>query len=349
MNAGVLHAIGDIRCDRVPVPVPGAGEVLVRVGACGICGSDIARVWQTGMYHLPEIPGHEFAGTVEALGPEVEGVTVGTRVTVIPLIQCGVCPSCLVGEYSQCDNYGYLGSRSAGGFAEYVKAPARNLIVLPEAVDMETGALTEVMAVALHGVRRAGSLTGGEKVAVFGAGTVGALAAQWLKVLGAGATCCVDVVAGKLEVAAALGVDLCLNAREANVADALNRWTDGKGVSLAVEASGANAALVQAIACCAKGAHVVLLGRQEHPVQMESLTYETILRRQLNIHGSWAWSAVPRREWETVLHFAAKGDVKVRPLISHRYGIEGVREAFDMLRGGSEQFHKVLLVNPPCP
>jgi len=346
MKAGVLHAIGDIRCDEVPTPRPRPDEVVVRVRACGICGSDIARVFQTGMYHLPEIPGHEFAGEVAALGGQVTHVSVGERVAVIPLIECGRCPSCLVGEYSMCDNYDYLGSRSAGGFAGYVRAPARNLVRLPSGLDFETGALTEVVAVALHAVRRIGGLSGGEHVAVFGAGTVGLLAAQWARLLGAGSVCCVDVVQARLDVARQLGSHLCLNAAQADVVAALLEWTAGRGVEVAIEASGANPALEQALTSLAKYGRLVLVGRQERPVTLAVQSFEALLRRQINIYGSWAWSRLPATEWEVALAYAGQGAIQTGPMISHRYTIEQVREAFDMIAGGKEVYQKVLFVFP---
>jgi len=346
MKAGVLHAIGDIRCDEVPTPRPGPGEVVVRVRACGICGSDIARVFQTGMYHLPEIPGHEFAGEVAELGGGVTGVSAGERVAVIPLIECGTCASCLIGEYSMCENYDYLGSRSAGGFAEYVRAPARNLVRLPAGLDFETGALTEVMAVALHAVRRAGGLLGGERVAVFGAGTVGLLAAQFARLLGAGAVCSVDVVPSKLEVARQTGSDLCVDAGQTDAVAAIAQWTRGRGADIAIEASGANRALEQAISCLAKSGKLVLVGRQERPVQLAVSTFEAVLRRQLTVLGTWAWSRLPATEWEAALDFAERGAIKTTALISHRYSIDRVGDAFKMIASAQEVTQKVLLVFP---
>jgi L-iditol 2-dehydrogenase len=346
MKAGVLHAIGDIRCATVDTPQPGPVDVVVRVRACGICGSDVTRVFQTGMYHLPEVPGHEFAGEVAAVGSGMSGFTVGDRVAVIPLIECGGCPSCLIGEYSMCENYDYLGSRSAGGFAEYVRVPARNLVRLPPEVSFETGALTEVMAVALHALRRAGGLLGGERVAVFGAGTVGLLVAQWAKALGAGSVCSMDIVQAKLDVARELGSDLCLHSGQSDVLGALRRWTEGRGVDLAVEASGASEALEQAVGCLASRGKLVLVGRPEQPVALTVPIFELILRKQLDLFGTWAWSRLPATEWRTALAFASQGAIQAGPLISHRYPIDRVAEAFRIIRDGREPYLKALFVFP---
>jgi L-iditol 2-dehydrogenase len=346
MKAAVLHAINDIRCDTVPTPSPAPDEVIVRVRACGICGSDLARVFETGMYHLPEIPGHEFAGEVATLGSQVSAVSIGDRVAVIPLIECGQCPSCLIGQYSMCENYDYLGSRSAGGFAQYVRAPAKNLVPLPPEADYETGAFAEVLSVALHAVRRTGGLLGGERVLVFGAGTVGLLVAQWAKSLGAGAVACVDIVPEKLAIAVELGVDLCLNAMHDDVVERVMEWTGGAGSDITFEASGASAALEQALLSSGKGAKLVLVGRQEKPVNLTVKAFEAILRRQLNVYGTWAWSRLPAEEWRVVLDFASRGLIQVKPLISHRFTIDRAPEAFAMMDGGAEPYQKVLFVFP---
>ncbi|MGQ9589361.1 MAG: alcohol dehydrogenase catalytic domain-containing protein, partial [Planctomycetota bacterium] len=132
MDALVLHAVGDLRLERVARPAPRAGEALVRVAFCGVCGSDIPRIYEKGTYSFPLIPGHEFAGTVEAAGEGVGGFRPGDRVAVFPLVWCGHCAACERGRYAQCADYDYLGSRSDGAFAEYVVAPARNLVRVPD-------------------------------------------------------------------------------------------------------------------------------------------------------------------------------------------------------------------------
>ncbi|MBN8526543.1 MAG: alcohol dehydrogenase catalytic domain-containing protein, partial [Planctomycetes bacterium] len=167
MKAAVLHAIGDLRVEQIATPIPGPGEVLVRIASCGVCGSDVPRVFSKGTYHFPTVCGHEFAGTVASACD----LAAGTPVTVFPLLWCGKCPECERGAYARCEDYGYLGSRSDGGFAEYVVAPRRNLLPLPAGVSLEEGAMTEPAAVALHAVRRSG-LQAGESVAVFGAGPI---------------------------------------------------------------------------------------------------------------------------------------------------------------------------------
>ncbi|MDW8322262.1 MAG: alcohol dehydrogenase catalytic domain-containing protein, partial [Armatimonadota bacterium] len=143
MKALVLHAVGNLRYEEVPLPEPGAGEVLVRVAYCGVCGSDIPRIFSKGTYRYPLIPGHEFAGVVERCGEGVSAFAPGDRVAVFPLVWCGRCAACEKGRYVQCEQYDYLGSRRDGAFADYVVAPARNLLRVPEGVSLQDAAMTE--------------------------------------------------------------------------------------------------------------------------------------------------------------------------------------------------------------
>jgi len=180
MKAWNLYAPADLRYEEVPVPKIGPGEVLVKVQAVGVCGSDISRLMETGTYHFPTICGHEFAGEVVEVAPGVSNCKVGDRVTVIPLLPCGTCDFCRLGQYQLCDHYNYLGSRTDGAYAEYVKVWASNVLHLPPGVPFEAAAMTDPAAVALHAVRRL-PLQPGQSVAVLGLGPIGLLAVQWAK------------------------------------------------------------------------------------------------------------------------------------------------------------------------
>lgn len=154
MKAWVLHGINEIQLETVELPALESGQALVAVKAAGICGSDIPRIYRTGAHRHPLIPGHEFSGVVESVGKETDSAWLGKRVGVFPLIPCGACGPCIKGQYEMCRNYGYLGSRRDGGFAEYVAVPAGNLIELPDCVSFEEAAMLEPMAVAVHAMRR---------------------------------------------------------------------------------------------------------------------------------------------------------------------------------------------------
>ena len=175
MKALNLHAVGDLRYEDVPMPVRQAGEVLLKVHACGICGSDLPRVFTKGTYHFPTIPGHEFAGEiVEADDPSL----VGRRAAVFPLLPCRKCEACQVGEYAQCSDYDYYGSRRDGAFAEYIAVKEWNLVFFDDSLSYEEAAMCEPAAVALHAIGQA-SVGIGDTVAVFGAGPIGIMLGLW--------------------------------------------------------------------------------------------------------------------------------------------------------------------------
>lgn len=154
MKAWVLHGADDIRYEEIERPQPADCEVLVRVQAAGICGSDVPRIYKTGAHVHPLIPGHEFSGIVEKTGTSTNPEWEGKRVGVFPLIPCRECIPCRKRQYELCRNYSYLGSRRNGGFAEYVLVPEWNLIELPANVSFTEAAMLEPMAVAVHAMRR---------------------------------------------------------------------------------------------------------------------------------------------------------------------------------------------------
>ena len=179
MKAYVLHGPDDIRYEEVEVPKVAVGEVLVKVKATGVCGSDIPRIYQTGAHKHPLIPGHEFAGVVEEVGDEADIKWLNKKVGVFPLIPCKECSSCQNETYEMCSHYNYLGSRCNGGFAEYVAVPVWNLLELPEQFDLRQAAMLEPASVALHAIRRL-ELKEESTVALLGLGPIGTIMAQWL-------------------------------------------------------------------------------------------------------------------------------------------------------------------------
>jgi L-iditol 2-dehydrogenase len=345
MQACVLHAVGDLRCEQVDNPVPRAGEVLVRVAACGVCGSDIPRVFKTGTHRFPLIPGHEFAGAVMSVGDGVDASLVGTRATIFPLIPCLKCTMCAAGEYALCADYDYLGSRSNGAFAEFVCAPAWNVLPVPDNLTLEEAAMTEPAAVALHALRQ-GALQGGEKVLVVGAGPIGLLVAMWARALGAGLVIVADIDERKLAFADKLGIDLRINARETPAGEAAKSLT-GYGPDLVVEASGSAAALEQCLLAGKPFGRVVLLGNPEGDMTLTKNAYWAILRKQFRVTGSWNSSYDPskRDDWRTAIEFMASGKLDVKPLITHRIGLPDLASALEKMRDRSEFSNKILFVN----
>lgn len=347
MKAAVLFAPGVIKCEEVMIPRPGNGEVLVRVKAAGVCGSDIPRVMIKGAHRLPVIPGHEFSGEIAEVGDDVIGANPGDRVVVIPLIPCGRCEFCQVGEYALCDDYNYLGSRTDGGFAEYVRVPATNILSIPSGVDYETAAATEPAAVALHGLRRV-HIGPGDTVAILGVGPIGLLVAQWARIFGANEIYLADTVAEKLALAMELGFDPshCVDASKENPVTAIRERTGGRGVSLAIEAAGTQATIGGALELTAKGGRVLLLGNPNGDVALPEKLVSGILRKQLTVYGTWnsEFRPYPLNEWKLALAFMEKGSLKILPLISHRFSLEDVGKAFEMMYHRREVFNRVFFI-----
>jgi len=344
MKAAVLHGITDLRYEDVAVPCIKEGEVLVKVKAAGVCGSDVPRIMKKGTYKFPLIPGHEFSGEVVELGENANCVKMGDRVAVIPLIPCLKCDYCQIGEYAQCDNYDYLGSRSDGGFAEYAKVPVSNLVAVPENVDIAEAALTEPTSVALHALRRTG-VDAGDNVAILGTGSIGLMLAQWARIMGAGKIFLVDIVEEKLQLAQKLGFTDCINAKERDVLGAIMDATNDKGVDLAIESAGTAVTFRQCIQVVRKLGKVIFMGNIETDVVLDAKTVSSILRKQVVMYGTWnsSFTSLPKNEWTTSLAFMNNG-LDIKSLISHRFPLERAKEAIEMMFYKKEFFNRVVFV-----
>lgn len=343
MKAAVLYAPGDLRCVDVPVPKIGRDDVLVRVHACGICGSDLPRVLTTGTYHFPTIPGHEFCGTVVAAGSDAEKALLGRTVGVIPLIPCRKCKMCEAGEFALCEHYDFLGSRSDGGFAEYVKVPAANVLPVPDGVEKDAAAMLEPISVALHAVQSCG-VCAGENVAVYGLGAIGMFLAQWAGIFGAEHVFAVDVDPRKVAIAKTIGIADALTAGP-GVESAIDRKTGGLGCDVAFEASGAAPAFNQAVKILRTEGRMGLVGRPVKDLPIRPESYEKILRAQLSIRGSWSFQfkRFPHLAWEQSLKALQSGKMVTGPLITHRVPLKKTLDAIRMMAEKREFTHKILV------
>ena len=342
MKAVNLYAPGDIRVEQVAVPEPGEGEVLVRVKAVGVCGSDVSRLMETGTYTFPTIPGHEFGGEVVALGPGVADVSTGARVTVVPLIPCMACEYCLIGEYTLCRDYDYLGSRCDGAYADYVKAPAKNLLVLPDDVDFDMAAMTDPISVALHAVKKLG-IQPGDRVAVFGVGPIGFFCVQWAKVLGAGEVIAVDIFPEKLKAAQGVGADHCINGKECDAVEAIKALTGGKGVERSLEFAGSPITQEQCIRATAALGSTVWGGISHQSLNLSKKAVDDILRKELVISGAWNSSFAPfASDWENALTFMGQEKIVKGDVITHRLSLDELPGAFQMMFERKTYFNKVM-------
>lgn len=345
MKAAVLEAVGTLTITEVPIPTLGNKDVLVKISACGICGSDIPRVVQTGTYHFPTIPGHEFGGRVCEIGADVDANWNGKKVAVIPLIPCKHCSPCSVGDYAQCTNYDFLGSRSDGGFAEYVKVPAENLVEVPEEVDEDSVAFLEPISVALHVVQNCG-VNYGDSVVVFGLGAIGIFVAQWAKVFGAAHVFALDLDAEKVRIAKEeLGLIDALCTGEEDVEAIIKERTCGKMIDVAFEASGSPKAFEQAIFLLRASGKMGLVGRPVDSIALTSDMFEKILRSQLTIKGSWSFEFkdFPHHAWKLSLDALLKGDILTKPIVSHTIPLLDTMKGVALMSDKSEFFYKILV------
>lgn len=345
MKAAVLHAPADLRVENVPIPTDlGDDEVLVQVMACGICGSDIGRVMVNGTYSFPTIPGHEFAGFVKSVGVNVSHVKPGDRAAIAPLVPCFDCAECEAGRYSLCDDYSFLGSRTDGAFAEYVRAPAMNVMKVPEEVSFEVAATIEPAAIILHGIHKV-NLSLGDAVAVIGCGALGFFALQFAKLSGAQPLIAIDVDEDKLDLARKVGADICINPLKQDAEAMIRAATGGRGVALSIECAGNEPGRNLAIEAAAKQGKVLLYGTAYGDVTLPHGLFEKIVRQELEIIGSWnSYSTpFPGKEWFDIIALLQSGRLQVEPLITHRASLDEAPEIFKKLKDRSfGPYHKIL-------
>ncbi len=347
MKACVLHGIGDLRYEERVAPEPRSGEVVLRVGACGVCGSDIPRVFTKGTYTFPTIPGHELAGTVVALGEGVEDALLGRRMAVFPLVPCRRCAPCAIGAYAQCEDYDYLGSRCDGGFAELVRVPTWNLLPLPDGVSFEEAAMVEPAAVAVHALRRAG-VDIGDTVAVYGAGPIGLMVAMWARAWGAREVLLVDIDPEKLDFAASQGFSRLCHGRDQDAPAWVRQATEGRGADVVIEASGSSPAYEQCMRSARTFGRVVLLGNPAGEMKLTQEAYWAILRQELGVFGTWnsSYGVMPRDEWRLALEFMAAKRLNLKPLVTHRVHLSELFDALKMARDRAAFTNKILYINP---
>jgi len=346
MEALVLVENAHLIYKDVPFPKKPQGRYyLIKVKACGICGSDIHRAFEGGAYHYPLIMGHEFSGTIEKAFPKAI-YREGTRVCVFPLIPCGKCIACQTGNYGQCSDYSYLGSREDGGFACYLYAPEDNIFPLPPYVDLLHAAMTEPCAVSLHGVRKL-NIRGGETCVVYGGGPIGNISAQWLRIRGCKRVIVVDIDNEKLRIAKHMGFEV-IDAKKKNPVSFVKELTSEEGADIVIEACGLPLTYQQAIQSAARFGEVLFLGNLSVDLTLAQRETSSLLRKELVIYGAWNSKIVPRGkdDWSTVLKYMDR-ELIVAPLISHTPLLKEGPEIFLKMYKKEGFFNKVIFkINP---
>jgi (R,R)-butanediol dehydrogenase/meso-butanediol dehydrogenase/diacetyl reductase len=339
MRAARLHGPGDLRIDELPVPDPGPGEVRLRVAFAGLCGTDVHYYFAgptrdatiphplTGAT-LPQVLGHEFAGTVDKIGDEVTGVAVGDRACVEPLYTCGKCDRCLGGYRHLCRLIGTHGlSAPGGGLAEYTVVPAKFLHALPENLSLADGALVEPMAVALNGVLRAGVRPGGT-AAIFGCGPIGLGVLLGLRATGVRDVFVIEPSPARAAIARRLGAAVFDSAAEDPIRAVL-RETGGRGVDAAFECAGVAASFAAAPQMIAPRGRVVVMALFEKEVALRpNLVF---LPGEVEMVGSRGYAAYV---FEKVIGLIAAGHYPQDGWVEH-IGLDAVRDGLERLRRGA--------------
>jgi L-iditol 2-dehydrogenase len=337
----MLTACKQFEIQERPTPDIADNEVLIRVAACGICGSDVHGIdGSTGRRQPPIIMGHEAAGTIERVGSAVRTWKPGRRVTFDSTIYCGECWFCRRGQINLCEHRRVLGVscddyRRHGAFAEYVAVPQHVLYALPDEVTFSQAVMVEPISIAVHSVRRTHVFLNDTAVVV-GAGMIGLLVVQALKLAGCGRIFAVDIDQHRLDLACSLGACQGLRSDQADVRAAILEQTGGRGADIAMEVVGVAQTVNLAIDCLRKGGQLTLVGnltpRVEFPLQ-------AIVTRELTIHGSCASCG----EYPACLDLLARGAIDVAPLISAVAPLEEGSDWFRRLYAGGSGLMKVIL------
>lgn len=339
MQALNLHGIGDLRYEMVPVPKRKPDEALLWVRACGICGSDIPRVFTKGTYHFPTIIGHEFAGEII----EADDLSlIGKGAAVFPLIPCGNCSACEDGQYAQCADYDYYGSRRDGAMSEYIAVKTKNLVILPDGVSYRAAAMCEPAAVSLHAFRKV-RVCEGDTVVIFGVGPIALLFASWAREADARHVVLVARSDERAEFARSLGFIDVINSKNSDVSEYVRSLTGGNGADVCVEGTGSAEALEACLDCTKNFGRIVTMGNPVGDVHLSQDAYWKILRRELTLVGTWNSSFSERQnDWHDVIEAMRDKIIDPEALITHTFPLEEYEKAFSIMRDKTEPYCKVM-------
>ena len=330
MKAARFYSVGEpLMIDLIPIPRLEPKEILVQMKACGICGSDIHIVYEgvTPTAYSPITLGNEPAGIVAALGSEVEAWKVGDRVTINPFLTCGKCINCLSGNSQICFSRRVIGIHTDGGLAEFLKAPEKNLVGLPESIPFDQGGIiVDAVATPFHAIINRGSLKVGEKVAVFGCGGLGIHGVQIAKICGASLVIVVDIIDSALERAKKLGADEVINSRKESSIRKIKDLTGKMGVDLALEFIGLRETIEQAIGCIRVGGRVVIVGLGPEHISLPPPTM--FVRSELSLLGSYGSTT---SEIQEIVELVASGKLNLSESITERFPLEEVNDGLDHL------------------
>ncbi len=338
MKVGVYYNNRDVRVEERPVPVTGEGDILVRVMASGICGSDVMEWYR--VKKAPLVLGHEVAGEVVEAGPRVRGLKPGDRIWATHHVPCGDCDLCRRGHETACESFQMVNNFDPGGFAEYLRVTGRSVetgtLLLPGGVTFEAGSFVEPLGTVVRALRAAG-LGPGDSLLVLGSGIAGLLAVKLARALGAGRVMATDVVASRLAAARRFGANDSFPAG-GDVPEMVRAANGGRLADKVFLAAGAMAAARQALASVARGGTVVLFA-VPRPGETLAVDFNPFWRNDVRIMTSYG--AAPA-DAARALELIGSGAVEVGDLVTHRYGLDGIGEAFRAAAGAGDSLKVIV-------
>lgn len=338
MKAAVLHGVRDIKVREVEEPEIGEDEVLIRVKAAGICGTDLHFYKGEWKVDMPIILGHEFSGVIVKVGGKLKDLKAGDHVVAEPNITCGSCYFCLMSERNFfCENLEAVGVTVNGAFAEYLKIKGRNAYKIPGNLSFEEAALIEPLACCIRGLDKV-DIKAGESVLIVGAGPIGLLLMQLARNSGASMIIQTDIEDYRLEKALDLGVDHVINVCREDAIKRVKELTGGYGVDVAIEAVGSSEAITQAVKAVRKGGRVNIFGVSPQDAVWQVKPFE-LYSKELTITVSYRSPYTFQR----AVKIASSGRLKLKPIISHVLPLEKIAEAFEILDKRLENVIKIIV------
>ncbi len=334
------RGVGNLELWELEVPKPKRDEVLIEVAAAGLCGTDIHIKHDQAFYTPPVVLGHEYSGTVIEVGSDVTSVNVGAPVVSPATAYCGKCYQCKTGHMNRCtaEDKRILGtSRANGAFAKYLVVPDYIVHQVPKGVSMEEAALAEPLACVVHSVIDTTPICPGDVVVVQGPGTMGLMATQVAKAMGAGKVIVTGMTSDqwRFDIAKRIGADMTIDVQgQEDPIDIIKAETDGRGADAVIEASGACIACTQALDFVKVAGHVTLLGVRGRPATID---LDPIVIKELTMSGTWG--TLPAT-WVTTLRLMSSRKVDVSPLITHRISLSEWQDGFELME--SQKAIKVL-------
>lgn len=337
MRQATMAAPYKITFGDVPVPEIFDDEVLVKIRRIGICGSDIHVYHGKHPYtSYPVVQGHEVSGEIDKVGKAVEGLETGDVVTIVPQIVCGKCYACLHDQYHICDNLKVLGFQTMGVASDYFAVKADHVLKAGNIKNIDDVALVEPVAVAVHALKRLGSMEG-KKVLILGAGPIGNLVGQTAKALGADKVMITDVSDFRLEKAKACGIDFCVNSRLEDVGQAITKYFGPDKADCILDCAGVNSTIDTAISNARKGTDIVVVAVF---ADKASVDLGLVQDRELRLIGTLMYK---KEDFDTAIELIADGKINTHLLITNRFIFEDYLKAYEYIEEQKDQVMKVIV------